>query len=517
MEQSFDLRTVTSMAKRRYLYFVLPAVVIFAAAVFVAYSLPRVYEAKAVILIESQRIPNQLASATVNADPSERLKVIEQRLLARDNLLSIANEYSLYRGGGETPSPTIIVEKMRSAITIQQISVARSRKNTQIVGFEVSYEYESPTTAARVTNELVNSILSQNLETRLSRAAETSEFFYQQLRDLENELLEMEAKMAAFKRENEATLPETLNERRASRAQVVTQLNLIEQQLRAMKEIDGAAISPDDNGAQQLTFRLQSAELSHEALLERREQLAPLFEKGFVSKNTMDGLDRQIAQSEIQMASIKSQMAQEGITINPETRLKLLTAQKEELQNQADELAQSIAQTPGIEVQLQAMAREYENLRGEFNQTKVKLTDAEIGEKLEQDRQAERFEILEQATTPDEPASPNRIQIVAAGGGGAVAVGVALVLLLEFLDNSIRTAGDLEKRLQVRPIAVIPYVTTRRERARRFFRRMLTVCLALLAIFGAIAVVHLYVTPVDLLAERLWLKVQPYLLKLNLI
>lgn len=516
MEPSFDLRVITSVVKRRYMYFVLPAVVVFAAAVFVAYSLPRSYEAKAVILIESQRIPNELASATVSADASERLKVIEQRLLARDNLLSIASKYSLYRSDDNQPSPTTIVQDMREAITIEQISVARSRSNTRIVGFEVSFAYKSGTMAARVANELVSSILSQNLETRLSRAAETSDFFHQQLRELENELLEMERKMAAFKRENEATLPETLNDRRARFSQISAQLNMIDQQIRAANEVDATSLSADDAGAQQLTFRLQSAELSHDALLERREQLKPLFDKGFVSKNTMDGLDRQIAQSEIEMASIKSQLAQEGFTADPETRLKLLALQKEELQSQADELSESIAKTPSVEVQLQAMVREYENLRAEFSANKSKLTDAEIGEKLEEDRQAERFEVLEQATTPDQPTSPNRIQIVAAGGGGALAVGFALVLLLEFLDNSIRTARDLEKRLQVRPIAVIPYVTTRQERTRRFLRRTLTVCLVTAVVLGALAVVHLYVTPVDLLAERVWLKLQPLLSQLNL-
>jgi len=511
MEQSFNLGTITSIAKRRFVQFLIPVVILFGAAIAVAYSLPKSYEAKATILIESQRIPNQLASATVNADPGERLKVIEQRLLARNNLLSIAGDYSLYRSSDFPLTPTEIVEKMRSAIKITQIAVARSRRNTQIVGFEVAFTYASASTAARVANELVTSILSQNLETRLSRAAETSEFFEQQLQELEADLLEMEEKMAAFKREHEATLPETLGARRSSLAQVSAQLRLIEQQLRAANEVEGTPISSDENSAQQLSFRLQSAELNHKALLERREQLSPLFDKGFVSKNTIDGLDRQIAQSDIQMASIKSQMAQLGFTADPKTRIKLLTLQQEELQIQVDDLEKSISATPGVEVQLQAMAREYQNLRSEFNQTKSKLTDAEIGEKLEQDRQAERFEVLEQATTPDSPNSPSRVQIVAAGGGGAMAIGLALVVLLEFLDNSIRTAGDLERRLQLRPIAVIPYVSTRQERISKLLRRLLTVCLILLGIVAALAIAHLYVTPLDILAERVWFKIEPFL------
>lgn len=511
MEQSFDLSAIMSIAKRRFFYFAIPVVVVFGIAVAVAYALPKSYEATATILIESQRIPSQLALTTVTADSSERLKVIEQRLLARDNLLSIANEFSLYRDDNVTPSPTTIVDDMRESIEINQISVSRSRRNTQIVGFDVSFRYSSATTAARVTNRLVNSILSQNIETRLSRAAETSEFFQQQLQDLERELAAKESEIASFKRDNEAALPDTLGVRREKLAEIDANLDAITQQLSLMSESDGNPAGSQETEGQQFAFQLQSLELNYEAFKERRELLAPLLEKGFVSQRTMDDLEREIAQTEIQIASVKSQMSQQGFTADPGTRVKLLESRQVALQERSEELRASISRTPSVEVELSAMIRDYENLRSEFSQTKAKLTDAEIGERLEQDRQAERFEVLEQATVPEEPAAPNRIQIVAAGGGGAIALGGALVLLLEFLDNSIRTARDLERRLKLRPIAVIPYVTTRRERVRKIARRFLTFSIFVAAIVAALAIVHLYVTPIDLLVEQVVTKVQPFL------
>ncbi|MET1414862.1 hypothetical protein ABVF61_21495 [Roseibium sp. HPY-6] len=442
--------------------------------------------------------------------------MIEQRLLARDNLLSIAEKFSLYRSEGKPPSPTAIVGSMRDSISIDQIGVSRSRRNTQIVGFEVAFRYSNATMSARVANELVTSILSQNLETRLSRAAETSEFFQQQLRDLENELLTMERKIAAYKRDNEAALPDTLGIRREQLTIILSNLNQIDAQLQIASNADSNSAATGDANAQQLAFSLQSQELNYDAFVERRELLTPLLEKGFVSQRTMDDLDRQIALAEIEIAAIKARMAQEGFTTDPATRTKLLEAQQSELTRRADNLKESIAKTPTVEVELAAMTRDYENLRDEFSQTKAKLTDAEIGERLEQDRQAERFEVLEQATIPEAPTKPNRIQIVAAGGGGALAIGAALVFLLEFLDNSIRTAGDLERRLKVRPIAVIPYVTTRRERIRQVVRRLLTFCLFLLFVACVTLLVDRYVMPIDLLAERVWLMIEPLLSKFNL-
>ncbi len=512
MEQSFELGMIWAIVKRRYLYFVVPFVLVFAIVVVVAYALPRSYEAKATILIESQRIPRELASTTITASPSERIKVIEQRLSARDNLLSIAGKFSLYRADGEqNVSPSEIVDNMRDAIVIEQIAVGDSGRNAQVIGFDVTFQYSNATIAARVANELVTSILSQNLETRLSRAAETSDFFQQQLRKLESEMLSAENQIATYKRDNEAALPDTLAIRREKLTEILANIDAIDRQITLSEQAGNSADSNGDAASQQLAFRLQSQELNYDAFVERRELLKPLLEKGFVSQRTMDDLDRQIAQAEIEIAAVKSQMTQEGYTADPETRLQLLQSQKVEFERRASELQQSISRTPTVEVELAALTRDYGNLRAEYSQTQAKLTDAEIGEKLEQDRQAERFEVLEQATTPDESTKPNRIQIVAAGGAGALALGAGLVLLLEFLDKSVRTPSDLERRLQLRPIAVIPYVTTRQERIRRATKRFVAVCILLTVVVGALAAAHLFITPLDIYAERMWQKVQPLL------
>ena len=502
MEQSFDLKAILSVARRRYAYFLVPAVFLSAVAILVAFSLPKEYEAKATILIESQRIPDELASSTVTASASERIKVIEQRVLARANLLEIAERFSLYKENGATPSPTDIVDAMREGVSINQIDVSRSRRNTEIIGFDVAFRYSNATMSSRVANELVTTILSQNLETRLSRATETSDFFQQQLRSLEADLLELEQKMAAFKRENETALPETIADRRLELSTLDSQLSELEQEILILERSGSGNAALDQDDTQQLEFRLQAEELNQKAFKERRDLLTPLAEKGYVSQKTMSDLDRQIAQTNLQVQAIKAQMAQKGVVADPEVRLTLLRNQKSSLEQKAEVVRTSIAQTPSVEVELAAMSREYENLRDEYRLTKTKYTDAQIGKRMEEDRQAERFEVLEQATIPEAPSKPNRTQIVLAGGAAAFAVGLGLVILLELLDNSVRTANDLERRLNVKPLAVIPYVTTRRERWGKYLKLAVTFLAFLMAIGATLLAVHIYYLPLDLIAER---------------
>lgn len=505
MEQDLDLRRYFSIVKRRYLFVILPALVILAATVAVAFLLPKTYLSTATILIESQRIPSELASSTVTSNTNERIKVIEQRLLARDSLLEIAAKYDLYTTNGERPSPTEIVEKMRGAILIEQISVTlNSRRNTEIVGFHVSFEYGEPRMTARVTNELVSSILAQNVETRLNRAAETSDFFKQQLTQLESRLLATEGRLADFKRENEADLPETLDTRRVELTQALTDLSTVDRELRLAASPDATTAVADGSASQQLAFRLQAEQLNYDSLVERRKVLEPLLAKGFVPKSQILDLDKAISLSEINLQSIKAQMSQQGFSADPATRQQLLEETREKLAAKVDGLKTSIARTPTVEVEYAALQREYANLQAEYNQTKAKLAEAETGERLEQDRQAERFEVLEQATVPETPAKPERVKIILAGGFGGLAVGLGLALLLELLDNSIRTSSDLERRLKLRPFAVIPYIETAAEMRQRLRRRIMMAGGVAVAITLAVFAVHFLYLPLDLLAERGW-------------
>src|SRR5690625_1285522 len=65
-------------------------------AVSSAYLLPPVFESSAKILVESQQIPQDLAQSTVPQGAAERLTLIEQRLMTRDNLLDLVRRLDLF-------------------------------------------------------------------------------------------------------------------------------------------------------------------------------------------------------------------------------------------------------------------------------------------------------------------------------------------------------------------------------------------------------------------------------------
>ena len=509
MEQEIDLRGYLAVVKRRFWLFLVPAIVVSASVAAIAFVLPRIYEAKATILVESQLIPTDLASPTVTANASERIQVIRQRVLTRDNLLQIAGKFNLYDYERGQLSPTRIVENMRESIAIQQIDVGGQLSRTQkrqlgVIGFTVSFEYRHSVVAARVTNELVSSILSQNIETRLTRASETSKFFKQQRVRIEQKLLALESKIAEFKRNNEEALPDTLVSRRQQLVVLTAQISELERRIQWGTSVSGKT-TPDRSNADQIAFQIQAKEVQLESYRAQRGQLEPLAEKGFVPKNRIIDLDRQIVVAEIDINALKARMdATNGTPASNGDPLSAVKAFHESLVDQADALSKSIVKTPVVEVELNALNREYENLQAEYRQAQAKLDNALTGERLEQDRQSERFEVIEQATVPSEPTKPERGKIMLAGSFGGIGLGVGLVILLELLDNSVRSVGDLERRLQLRPIAVIPYINNSAETRRRKRRFWLFVMMLVIVIILSVVLVDRFYMPIDLLIEKIW-------------
>ena len=180
---------------------------------FIAYVLPPVYEAQARILVESQQIPSDLAQSTVTVPTAERLQLIQQRLMTRENLLRVIEDLGLFTDRPDL-SVSEKIEQLRTATTIQPITVGNPRNrriDTEISAFTITVAFSHPREAARITNEFVTTVLEQNIRTRSQRASETLEFFRKEEQRLAEALAEIETRIIAFKEENQTVLPDSLD------------------------------------------------------------------------------------------------------------------------------------------------------------------------------------------------------------------------------------------------------------------------------------------------------------------
>ena len=91
-----DVYYYLGLVKRRFLLVLFPAIAAFAAVVAVIFLIPPTYQSAATILVQAQQIPADLVRSTVTASALERVQIIQQRVMTRENLLRITDKYKLY-------------------------------------------------------------------------------------------------------------------------------------------------------------------------------------------------------------------------------------------------------------------------------------------------------------------------------------------------------------------------------------------------------------------------------------
>src|SRR5882672_4887459 len=84
------------LIKRRALDFIIPFILVLVVGLAVAVLLPATYVSEGKILVQSQQIPTELVRPTVTSAAQERIQVIEQRTMTRENLLAMIDKFQLF-------------------------------------------------------------------------------------------------------------------------------------------------------------------------------------------------------------------------------------------------------------------------------------------------------------------------------------------------------------------------------------------------------------------------------------
>ncbi|MEL6677090.1 MAG: Wzz/FepE/Etk N-terminal domain-containing protein [Pseudomonadota bacterium] len=508
---SLDLKYYFSVFWRRLPWFLVISGLITGLGVAVALLLPPTYRSAASILVESQQIPDELARNTVTVNAIEQIQIIEQRLTTRANLLDIAKRFEIFDAEPDLTA-TEIVERMREATQFEQISFGTDRR-PGANAFSISFEGASPRLSSDVANEFVTLILQENVRLRTDRATDTSEFFRQRVRDLGQELTALESEILTFKNANEDALPDSLEFRRTQLGLLQERMLGFEREAAALREqitlLENARENPD---LSLLADQNPQTPLEREiAQLERQ-----LVQQSAVFSDTNPNIIALKARIEALRAALPAPL---GVEVSgaedpvigqinlqiaqAQARLDSITAQQIGVEEEMAALTASIQSTPANEMQLNVLNRSYDNLTLQYNDARVKLAEAAQGEQIELRSQGERFSVIEQATPPEEPVSPNRPVIAVGSAGFGIMAGLGLIVLLEFLNPAVRRPVEITRKLNIPVFEVVPIIRTAGERRKRAAVWTLLAGLVAAGVAGAVYAVHLYYLPLDLILAKI--------------
>lgn len=506
-----DLRFYLSLLPRRLPVMAVLFLVSSIASVIIAQRLPPMYYTSATLLVEAPQISEDLVRSTIQVDASEQLQVIQQRLLTRANLLDIAREVRVFPQQGAM-TPDEIVQAMREATNIN-LSVGRDQATLMVIGFEAG----NPQTVADVVNKYVNIALATNSAFRSNLAEDTLAFFEQEVQRLSDELGLQNARIVEFKNQNTDALPENLEfslDRRSLLQERLSRFERDKQSLEAQRaniqrvyEATGIVnntrstpLSPEELQLNQLEADLRVA----------RSIYAPTSPRIRNLQAQVDALRAQleatVQQDEGPDADSNFNPQSAALTISLaeiDGRLADVTQDIEDTTKELAVLQASIEKTPSIGIVLSGMEREHENTQERYNAVVSRLAQAQASQRVELSAKGERITVLEAASVPTTPSSPNRTKIAALGVGLGLGLAAGFFALLELLNQTIRRPDDIVRALDVTPLATLPPIETKADRRWRRAKLAISILIVMAAVPTALWAIDTYYMPLDLLYEKI--------------
>jgi uncharacterized protein involved in exopolysaccharide biosynthesis len=192
-----------------------------------------VYEATAVAEIESPAVTETAptAGAAPQNQVGHRLRILEQKLMARDNLMGMVKRYDLY--AGTDLSAGLKVAQLRDLVRITQIVDQSAGWGAARVptGMRIAVQDTDPRKAAAVANDFLKQLVALNDARRSEAAQQNLVFFKSEAARIEAQMSVLEARLAKFKEDNAPYLPDGVRQQRAELSTLKATLLEIKQKL----------------------------------------------------------------------------------------------------------------------------------------------------------------------------------------------------------------------------------------------------------------------------------------------
>lgn len=520
-DYQLTLHDYISILRRRALLIIATFGGVFAVAVAVAILMPPVYQSTGTIMVESQQIPTDLVQATVTTYADERIEVIKQRVMTRENLLRIAGKYQLFADAGMSFTPSEAVDEMRARIGVELVNANVQARQRATIAFKVSFEHRRPDLAQRVANELVTLFLDENVKVRTERATQTTEFLTQEADKLRAELDNLEGQIATYKLQHGGALPDNLNLTMNSLQRLETELRNTERDQRAAQdelrsleiELSSAKAGVGVPGSSGTASAAQELAQARADLARASATYTDNHPDVRALKRKIEGLEKTVAkeqgaapagsagtitsQADLAVARLESRIA------SLRSQISLLGNQQSSLRGKIGQMEGQMLQAPQVERGLANLMRDQESARRKFEEIRSKQMSAQVSENLEDEQKAERFSLLEPPLAPDRPIKPNRKKMIALGFFLAAAAAAGIVILLESLYGRVRGVEAVTAITGQRPIVVVPYITMVSElnQRRRLLKRAAVA--AAVAVPVVLLALHFLYMPLDLVLTKI--------------
>ena len=514
----YSSRYLRNLFRRRGLYAAIPFVLIVAAALALARSLPDLYYAQGTVTIARQQVPESVVRSTVVVPFAERLRTTSEELKSPASLTALVKEFDLYPDARRTVPMEALVSWMARSIRIEQV-----RPDTVVVGFS-GYERSK---VAKVADRLTQRFIERSVQEREGLADTTSQFLGAELAAARARLVAQERRVQEYREKYAGELPSQTGTNLQILQGLFTQLQPLTDGLRQDRdrrgqlqaltpspeptERDEATVPADDPAPVEIDADKQMMESGAPLIppgpVEPRLRVARAMLKAMLQKYTPEHPDVIQLQSAIQqleaVAAVKRDAARRPAPTllaaddprrqRADAELARLDARIAEREAQERQLRQAIATyqarleaVPRRESDWAELTRDYSTMEQGYTALLAKNQDSRLAANLERQRFGEQLNVSERPAEPSRPVSPNRPRIVIIGLVLGVGLGLGILALFEVTDTSLRAEGEVLAALQLPVLAMLPLLVTPAARRRRHRFAAATAVLLLIIVVVAV-------------------------------
>lgn len=456
-------------------------------AVILNYIVPQ-YTARTLILVETNANANypkelQALFSNIRFDTSivlSEIEVIRSRTMARrvverldlmadpefNPRLQMSLNGSLSIPGDEAALESISLyqkqlEEMPPEVYDREIAGVISRFLDRLMvrslpgSFAMQIEFTSidPEKAALIANSVADTYIEQRLENKFRATKKLTDWLDKKLAELKKQVDKAETKILDFKAENEvvegvrtivsaeqlSVLNSKLVDAKADKAEAEARLNLI-------KEAKNDAASLESAPQVINSDLVRNLKLQENALNKRLSELSirygPKHPIILQVKNEIE---------EVQQ-SIKAEI--ENIAQSIENEVRYAKARIDVLQEGLEQASGDRLEDNTSQIRLKRLERDAASTQLIFETFLESYRRSDKREEL----QEPEAKIISYAIVPNTPVYPNKILFMSLSAAVSLFLGLAIAILLEKMDNTYRSANQLENSLGFPCYALIPYI-----------------------------------------------------------
>lgn len=457
-----------------------------ALAILVAQSLPHVYRGTATVLIEAnkQKIVSieevyNMAAGMNREYYQTQFEILKSRELAA-TLVKKMNlaEHPVFdprkqplpfwrawlpegfidgdssKGGAAEAIDQRVIRRVQGGLTVQLV------RNSQLV--RISFDTTDRDLAARIPNALADIYIEADMLARMGMTQRAMTFINGQVGDLRMKLKESEEALQAY-RDRERII----DAKGVSQSGTARQIEDLTRQLSDAR----ARRSDAQHSYEQVTALLKGSSnfaaletvpaiQKHPLVLKFREAETDA-EKRVNEASSRYGPEhpRRVAvESELSSArdSLRRQLTGVAQTVSRE--LDVARAGEQAIERALATAKADIANINRKEFQLGSLERDVQNNRQLYEMFIQRLKETNISEGM----QTAIARIVDPAIVPQFPYGPNKRLIVGLSLLGALLLGISLALLIERLNNTVKTSREVEQRLGLPTLGIVQLTHTKR-------------------------------------------------------